>query len=340
MRPRLQQEQSIVYYDIWRNIPGDAYRTNEICSIVEQDIVQSNLTVADAIQKIWIFDCGPEGISSDDLALLLQWFLDQGMPIENFRVIFSCVENVDLLPYPAICLPDRLIYQQGWYNNLQKQKVNWKELSIDKGLICLMRRASIGRAHLARRLLKQFSDQEMLITLGSDQNIYSAEVANIIQPQRFPIAVDDLQSDPTAQHCVPHDYFYHCAVNLVVESSGQLDPETWQSQFITEKTFKAFAWYQFPLWYAVPGLVAQVRSLGFDVFDDLFDNHQYDNITDPWQRMNTIVTLARTICNNNLVEIRVKYWNRLQKNADLIDRIHVQARSKHLLQINQLKNYA
>jgi IS4 transposase len=40
---------------------------------------------------------------------------------------------------------------------------------------------------------------------------------------------------------------------------------------------------QVPIWYGVPGLVDQVRALGFDTFDDIVD-HGYDSILDETQR--------------------------------------------------------
>jgi hypothetical protein len=70
---------------------------------------------------------------------------------------------------------------------------------------------------------------------------------------------------------------------MVVESSSQSDPGIWRSIFLTEKTFKAFGLRQIPIWFAVPGFVAEVRKLGFDMFDDIVD-HSYDHIVNEDQR--------------------------------------------------------
>ena len=96
------------------------------------------------------------------------------------------------------------------------------------------------------------------------------------------------------------------------------------------------AWYQFPIWYAVPGLVDQVRHMGFDVFDDVFDNHKYDEIQDPWVRMTQVVMLARQVCNLDLTALRKHHWQRLEKNAELIKQIHTTGISKHTEQLNRL----
>ena len=125
-------------------------------------------------------------------------------------------------------------------------------------------------------------------------------------------------------------------MNLVVESSSQTDPNVWRSIFITEKTFKALAWHQFPLWYAVPGLVEQVRKMGFDVFDDLFDGHRYDDIQDPWVRMTQEVLLAKEFCDQDLIRLRQQHWDRLVKNAYKIREIHTTAISQHTEKLEQL----
>jgi hypothetical protein len=148
--------------------------------------------------------------------------------------------------------------------------------------------------------------------------------------------VDRPMADQVFQHRIDHDFFYRAPVNLVVESSSQTDPNVWRSIFITEKTLKSMAWYQFPIWYAVPGLVDQVRHMGFDVFDDVFSNHKYDKIQDPWVRMTQVVMLARQVCNLDLIALRKQHWQRLEKNAELIKQIHTTGISKHTEQLNRL----
>lgn len=57
--------------------------------------------------------------------------------------------------------------------------------------------------------------------------------------------------------------------------------------FPTEKTWKVFDKYHFPIFVSCPGFVAHIRSLGFDVFDDLFD-HSYDDIEDDDKRLQAV----------------------------------------------------
>jgi hypothetical protein len=52
--------------------------------------------------------------------------------------------------------------------------------------------------------------------------------------------------------------------------------------FISEKAFKPLLSGQFGIWLGCPGLVAYLRSIGFDMFDDYID-HSYDDEHD-WHR--------------------------------------------------------
>jgi hypothetical protein len=69
--------------------------------------------------------------------------------------------------------------------------------------------------------------------------------------------------------------------------------------------------------------------MGFDVFDDVFDNHSYDDTQDPWVRMTQVVQLVHRISQQDMVALRQQYWHRLQANAQLIDYIHLTAIVRH-----------
>jgi hypothetical protein len=89
---------------------------------------------------------------------------------------------------------------------------------------------------------------------------------------------------------------------------------------VTEKTFKCFAWHQVPIWWTMPGLVADVRSLGFDVFDDIMQDHCYDEIQDPDRRITAMLdTLDQAISkihNVGIMQFHEQVFSRLQKNHD------------------------
>jgi hypothetical protein len=333
-RARLQD--NFIFYDAWRDLPSEILRSTDINETVINDLTMLGLTVDDIKKYTWVIDLKPEGIDHSDINHLFVFLTSQGLLPSQFRVAFSSVVDTSQLPYPAICLPTRLIYNGNWFMHLEHYHVNWEELEITHKLVCLMRRPSISRGNIAKRLLSKFHKDELIMTFGTNGVEPSDDIKKLVWPQPYPMIVDRPMADQVFQHRIDHDFFYRAPVNLVVESSSQLDPNTWRSIFITEKTFKAMAWYQFPLWYAVPGLVDQVRNMGFDVFDDVFQNHSYDQIQDPWVRMTQVILLARQVCNLDLVELRKQHWHRLQNNAELIKEIHTTAISQHTEKLDEL----
>jgi hypothetical protein len=60
-----------------------------------------------------------------------------------------------------------------------------------------------------------------------------------------------------------------------------------------------------------------VRNQGFDVFDDLFQNHYYDDIEDPVVRRQEVVQLLNRVLNNNVADLKKQHWNRLCANVDV-----------------------
>lgn len=327
-RLRRHDRENIVFYDIWRNFSSQDLRSDGFKSIMSEDFADAGIKLNQLKNFRWIFDLKPEGISADDMHNVFAWFLAQAVPADQFRVAFSCVEDVLSLPYPAICLPDRLIYNGNWFMHLQHSKTPWADLAITHRLVCLMRRPSISRGMLAKRLLARFDVNDMIMTFGTNGDT-SEDIKKLIWPRPYPMIQDRPMVDWVTQHRLDHDRFYRAPVNLVAESSSQTDPNTWRSIFITEKTFKCMAWHQFPVWYAVPGLVQQVRRLEFDVFDDLLDHHAYDHIQDPWTRMMQVVLLVQRFCQQDLQALRSTHWHRLVKNADRVHEIHTTAIGRH-----------
>ena len=154
----------------------------------------------------------------------------------------------------------------------------------------------------------------------------------------LPLLIDG-QINQLVQHNSARNIFSTCMFNIVVESSAQHDPGVWRSIFITEKTFKAFALKQIPLWWAVPGLVTQVRNLGFDVFDDIID-HSYDAVNDQDLRLDKLMIqikhLDKNFSLNNCNQLRSDLMPRLEKNFDLVWKLCDRQKHDFALIINQL----
>jgi hypothetical protein len=67
---------------------------------------------------------------------------------------------------------------------------------------------------------------------------------------------------------------------------------------VTEKSFRPFYYYQFPIFVATNGHVNHLRNhYGFDVFDDVI-SHEYDNEYDTKKRMELVVSEIKRINEN------------------------------------------
>jgi len=126
------------------------------------------------------------------------------------------------------------------------------------------------------------------------------------------------------QHYHSDVSFFQCLINVVTETSSQSDDDSWREVFLTEKTFKAFAYRQLPMWFSVPKTVQAVRDLGFDVFDDIID-HGYDDMYDENVRMEMIVGELERLCNEYSIHdmnvLRGNLWNRISKNTQLLNNL-------------------
>jgi hypothetical protein len=318
----------VIYYDIWYQHAYWDYFGDQVIENFVKECDQHNILLEQIKNYVWIIDCGPEGLDSRHLWMLFNWLRENGVQNKNFRVIFTVQEDVDLLPYPAICLTDRMVR---WGNLPQiAQSVDWQNLSCGHALLCLMRRDSVDRARFARLLLERFDQNQVLLTLGSnpdDAGIQARQqlMQDIMHPYSFPIVIAQERNSSSAQRVTgapDTDIFYRAYINLVVESSNQQDEQCWKSVFLTEKSFKPFAWHQFPVWYSVPGTVDLVRSLGFDLFDDLFDGHVYDNIQDADQRKQAVVDLVAKLMTRDLAELRCQHWSRLVQNLHHLQQVY------------------
>lgn len=147
----------------------------------------------------------------------------------------------------------------------------------------------------------------------------------------FPMQVDSTIVDQDLQYQCQHPSISGAAINVICETSQdlQFNAGTWSDVFITEKTSKAFWLCQLPIWIAVPHTVADVRSLGFDVFDDIID-HSYDTMADPNARVAAAVDQLQKLCQMDIDAInrlRRHIWSRLMANRDRLISLSDQLRT-------------
>jgi hypothetical protein len=86
----------------------------------------------------------------------------------------------------------------------------------------------------------------------------------------FDAIMHTIPPNDQARYDIDQDFFYDSYINLITETTASADVI-----FISEKTFKVFRSGQLPIWLSGTNSVKYIKSLGFDIFDDIID-HSYD----------------------------------------------------------------
>lgn len=177
-----------------------------------------------------------------------------------------------------------MINHCGFLDHVRSLDINWDRQSRESMLVCLMRRPSLTRHQVCKHILKNYQTFEPVLSYGSllDYQYFDDDLKC-----NMPILLDGVHAQGNDYHLLNDPRVFGSLINVVAETSDQLNGDGtfgYDTLFVTEKTFKAFAWHQIPVWIAVPGLVSCIRLMGFDVFDDLVD-HRYDQIQDYRQRL-------------------------------------------------------
>jgi len=287
---------------------------------VLQDFLDSNITIDEIKTKTVLLDFRSEGQCDQIIQSLVDCVTQ--MVDRSPVVIFNSVIKNKSLNYKYFCMPAWMTNHCEWFVAEQYQQL---DCSVNTKFLCLMRRPSMYRARLASQLLEAISS--LRLSFGSMCKSNQLEsYKNLFPTVNLPITLDGLV-DQHQQHNSAQELFSTCLFNVVVETSSQSDKWSWRSQFITEKTFKAFALKQIPVWWAVPGLVQEVKNLGFDLFDDIV-NHNYNAITNEEQRLNALVNQIKLIDKTYTVAecnyLRKSICTRLENNFDLVLKLYRQ----------------
>jgi hypothetical protein len=281
---------------------------------VQQDLAAAGLDYQAIAGKKLLVDFRAEGQCDKTVAALAQYL--KTLPFADVMLVFNTVVNTESLPYRAASNPTHLANFAGWFDRLD---ASGTVSDIDTKFLCLMRRPSPSRARLARGLI---DIQSMRLSFGSmSPASMLGDYYNMIPERELPILLDGIVHRETGlEHDQTNVIFKRCLFNIVAESSSQTDPGVWRSQFISEKTFKAFGLRQIPIWFAVPGLVHNVRQLGFAMFDDLVD-HNYDQIQDEHRRLEVVLDQVHRLDQLNLEQcqqIKQSVTDRLNHNYNLL----------------------
>lgn len=304
-----QYRPGVIWYGALHMNLEDLKDACRIKQVIDQDLERSAMTWSDLYTNKVVLDFRAEGHDHTDIELLIDVLQESG--VKDFCVAFNAVVDIDKLNYPAECFATHLVDNSDFFTRIKHLEQN---LDTDCQFLCLIRTPDHTRATFASQLVNLPIDIRLSFGAGTPKNML-AEFKPYFGRRQLPLIVDGIMLH---QHCLQeHDIsstlFRKCAVNIVVESSCQQEHLKWHSIFITEKTFKAFAMWQLPIWWAVPGLVTAVKNLGFDVFDDIID-HSYDHEHNQETRMQILIDEIQRLNRLNLTQIRNNVHDRLAAN--------------------------
>ena len=307
-----QVSANILYYGA-QHLTGDYFFSFEtIERTIADDLLNSGITKEQFVNNLLILDFRAEGQDHNVIKPLIDYF--RQINKNNFAVVFNSIVDTSKLDYPAYVFPAACADVCGWFTNLKQFPMQW---DTDCDFLCLMRRPSFARAKLAARLLNEKLSLRISFGVMCDYSSELEPFRHYFENINLPLLVDGYcsRNQPgNKEHDVTSDLLRCCAINIIAESSSQnKEDRSWRSTIISEKTFKAFGLLQIPIWWAVPGLVSEVRKLGFDVFDDLVD-HSYDDLVDEDLRLEAVIEQIINLKNKEPQSFRTIYRSRLLNN--------------------------
>ena len=137
--------------------------------------------------------------------------------------------------------------------------------------------------------------------------------SDIVKQFELLLDSDELQKGYTNDHSAVHPAYSDAYVNYVTETSIRTT-----EIFCSEKTWKPIMTGQFGIWLSNPGHVAFLRTIGLDVFDDVFEGHAYDHEPNLNQRIDRIHELIGRVMSTDLTTVYQDTTARRQANIDLL----------------------
>lgn len=152
-----------------------------------------------------------------------------------------------------------------------------------------------------------------------NSNLISISDSELLKSINVPVILDyDLSHYSYIDNQINESYKF--ILNLVTENViGMTGGDTSEYGLITftEKIIKPFLAKQIPLFIALPGLQSELRTMGFDLFDDIIDT-SFENELDSSMRIQMIITQLENLLKLDLIEFKSKNENRFQHNFDLL----------------------
>lgn len=306
---------------------------NGIEKAVQDDLLTNNFTLEKFVSRNIVLDFTSEGHDSEIIDNLIA-YLCTITDIKKIRVLFNTKIDTLELPYQYALQTTWMVDHCKFLDDIDVVE----DLSLNNKFLCLNGRPTLSRARMLSTLLNCVGT-DIVASFGSNSNVTDALIfQEYFANHKLPLLVDGMVLGSNG-HRYQNNNFNHYLFNIVSETSSQTDPISWRKIFVTEKTYKSFAWLHVPIWFAVPELVKEVRDQGFDVFDDIID-HSYDNIVNEEERMNFIANLVSTLNQTHTLEdcqqLRTQLMPRLLANRRHLEQMSRKQLSNYVLLLNKL----
>lgn len=307
---------------------------------IDTDLQRSGVDLASYQHRKVVLNFMGEGQCISDLQQILSYY-DRSHGSGNYCVLVSAVDPAWETRPPIYAFTNHMVNHGNFLSNINRHPPG-PNTDIDKKFLCLIRRASPGRASFASAMRKMLSSGHLRMSFGSHHHAMELAEYQSQFEEPLPILLDGVIDTINIDKIYDvNNTWYQSLFNVIVETSSQEDPGIYRSIFITEKTFKSFAMCQIPIWFAVPGLVAEVRKMGFDLFDDIVD-HSYDQNLSQSHRMDEILQqLLKLDQQWTLVQCqqqRKLLWPRLMYNYNLLFEIEQQHQQQVQSRIDTFAN--
>ena len=185
---------------------------------------------------------------------------------------------------------------------------------------CLQGEPREHRIEVYRRLRSVYDSSQAVCTINSGLRFTPDEP---IQAELGPY--DNNQNDSFVWHMIEPGYFIDCASAFVTETFVDDDKCS-----LSEKIVKQLVYPQPFVAYTPPGVIQELRNLGYRVYDEYVD-HSYDNITDKHTRLNSALSSFSDLIENQnfpLERAIVEHNRNVTRNLNISKNFIAYLRSK------------
>ena len=247
------------------------------------------------------------------------------LEFKDITIFCSSIRNDANTPYIIECHPTSCIILSHWYDVLQEENIDWENVNWDRYFIILARNPSIKRVEMVKYMLDNYKDFT-ICSCGS--KVGANRLLKLVGVIRKPITVRlNKNLSGIANTADKKDSHWLTKVHRKVSWRKMMSPHPYPisiedgEEYISELQGQTGTDYNF-FNNAVNIIVAEVRKLGFDVFDDIFD-HSYDSMTEYDTKREFILNQVKMFKNkydtyDTLSALRQELLPRLRANNERV----------------------